>query len=131
MNNSKLIKLISTIVVNSSEIKLCKVKPIWDDKEPYWQLLFTENTQFGFDFYDSAMEATVSEKPSGWYAYKEIHWLDFPSIVNNEGKTKNTQQKSLSSFVRADTTSPGSCTKLQILIINQHRFRRTIGKSLT
>jgi hypothetical protein len=30
---------------------------------------------------------------------------------------------SLSSFVRADTTSPGSCAQLQIIIINQHRFR--------
>ncbi len=92
MNNSKWVKLISTIVANSSEIKLCKVKPIWDDKEPYRQLLFTENTRFDFDFYDSAMEAMISEKPTGWYAYKEIHWLDFPSIVKREGKTNNTQQ---------------------------------------
>ena len=35
------------------------------------------------------------------------------------------------SLVRADTTSPGSCTQLQILIKNQHRSGRTIGKSPT
>ena len=92
MNDTKWVKLISLLIENSSEIKLCKVKPIWDDKEPYRKLLFTDNTKFGFDFYNNAMEAMVSDEPTGWYSYKEIHWLDFPIIVNNESETKFTLQ---------------------------------------
>ena len=92
MNNSKWVKLISLLVDNSFQIKECIVKLICDDKEPYRQLLFNENTQFGFDFYDNAMEAMVSGKPTGWYAYKEIEWLDFPGTTSNDNDKVAVQQ---------------------------------------
>lgn len=92
MNNSKWVKVISALVEISSEIKECKVKPIWDDKEPFRQLLLDENTKYGFDFYETAMEAMVSDKPTGWYSYKEIEWLDFPAMVKNDKHEIPAQQ---------------------------------------
>ena len=92
MSNSKWVKLVSALVDNSPEIKECKVKPIWDDTEPYRRLLLDENTKYGINFYDTAMEAMVSGKPTGWYAYKEIEWLDFPSMTSGNSGKHLTQQ---------------------------------------
>lgn len=92
MNNSKWVKLISALVDNSSLIMECKVKPIWDDSEPKRYLRIDENTQFGFDFYDTAMEAMVSGEPTGWYAYKEIEWLDFPKVTSSVNNKLPIQQ---------------------------------------
>lgn len=92
MNNSKWVKLISALVDNSSLIKECKVKPIWDDSEPKRYLRFDANTQFSFDFYDTAMEAMVSGEPTGWYAYKEIEWLDFPKVTSSVNNKLPIQQ---------------------------------------
>lgn len=92
MNNSKWVKLISALVDNSTLIKECKVKPIWDDSEPKRYLRIDANTQFGFDFYDTAMEAMVSGEPTGWYAYKEIEWLDFPKVTSSVNNKPPIQQ---------------------------------------
>ena len=46
-----------------------------------------ENIEYGFDYYADAMESMISGTPVGWYAYKEIEWLDFPKIVtDNAGR---------------------------------------------
>ncbi len=92
MNNSKWVKLITALIENSSHIKECKVKPIWDDTESKRHLSLDKNTQFGFDFYDTAMEAMVSGEPTGWYAYKEIEWLDFPAVTNSINNNFPVQQ---------------------------------------
>jgi hypothetical protein len=97
MSNKKWIKLITALVENSLEIKECKVKPIWDDELPTRQLLIDEDIQFGFDFYDSSMESMISGNPKGWYAYKEIEWLDFPRIVISYDKKRTaiTEEQNL------------------------------------
>ena len=92
MSNSKWVKLLATLVVNHTEIKQCLVKPIWDKLPPTRELLFDENTSYNFDYYATAIESMVSGKPRGWYAYKEIEWLDFPrSITNCKTETTATQ----------------------------------------
>lgn len=83
MNNTKWVKLISALVRNSGEIKECRVKPIWDDGEQCRTLLINEDRKYDFDYYDSAMESMVSGTPTGFYAYKEIEWLDFPLNTSN------------------------------------------------
>jgi hypothetical protein len=55
-------------------------------------LQFDEHTHYDFDYYASAMEAMVSGKPTGWYAYKEIEWLDFPGLVTTKGKAASASQ---------------------------------------
>lgn len=71
------------MVKNSTEIKECLVKPIWDDRNPYRKLRIDENTQYDFDYYENSMESLISEKPTGFYVYKEIEWLDFPLDTSN------------------------------------------------
>lgn len=97
MNSSKWVRLITTLVNNSSEIKECRVKPIWDDEAPIRRLLIQEDVQFGFNFYENAMESMVSGAPTGWYAYKEIEWLDFPKLITSfDQKMKHiTQEQNL------------------------------------
>ncbi|MVN75817.1 hypothetical protein GO988_05705 [Hymenobacter sp. HMF4947] len=81
MSNCKWVKLIAALVGNWCEIKQCLVKPIWDEENPTRQLLIAKHTTYGFDYYASAIESMVLGNPRGWYAYKEIEWLDFPRLV--------------------------------------------------
>ncbi|WP_223649434.1 hypothetical protein [Hymenobacter psoromatis] len=94
MSDSKWVRLIAALVTNHAEIKQCLVKPIWDEEEPTRELLFDENTYYDFDYYATAMESMVSGKPRGWYAYKEIEWLDFPHLITS-CKTKATLMQDL------------------------------------
>ena len=86
MSNSKWVKLIATLVANVDIVKECLVKPIWEEQEPTRHLRFDENTYYDFDYYASAMESMVSGNPRGWYAYKEIEWLDFPRFITGRVK---------------------------------------------
>lgn len=91
MSDSKWVKLLDALVANVAEVKLCLVKPIWEETAPHRQLWIDEPTRYNFDYYATAMEAMVSGKPRGWYAYKEIEWLDFPRIVNATGATQDLE----------------------------------------
>lgn len=91
MSNSKWVKLIAALVANTDVVKECLVKPIWEEQEPTRHLQFDEHTHYNFDYYASAMETMVSGKPTGWYAYKEIEWLDFPRFTT-KGKAVSTEQ---------------------------------------
>lgn len=97
MNNRKWVKLLCILIENSNIVKGCMVKVIWDSKEPLRQLRFDENTQYEFDYYESAMEAMISGNPTGWYAYKEIEWLDFPLMVAimDNSKLQKTEEQNL------------------------------------
>jgi hypothetical protein len=65
-------------------IEECKVKLIWEDVSVERWLRIEEKTSYEFDYYASAMEAMVVGAPHlGWAAYKEIEWLDFPKIPQN------------------------------------------------
>jgi hypothetical protein len=92
MSNSKWVKLIAALVTNAAIVKECLVKPIWEEQEPARRLQFDEHTHYDFDYYASAMEAMVSGKPTGWYAYKEIEWLDFPRFATTKGKATSAIQ---------------------------------------
>jgi hypothetical protein len=90
MNNKKWVKLISILVENAGLIKECRVKLIWENQNETRFLRIDEFFQYNFDFYDTAMEAMITGKPAGWYAYKEIEWLDFPRFVISTDK-RNVQ----------------------------------------
>jgi hypothetical protein len=47
-------------------------------------LCLDEHTEYRFDYYDQAMEAMVTGKPRGWYAYREIEWLEFPRHLTDQ-----------------------------------------------
>jgi hypothetical protein len=80
MSNAKWVKLLDTLVQHWHLLRECKVKLIWEGSDMERWLLLDEDTRYGFDYYATAMEAMVSGKPRGWYAYKEIEWLElFPS----------------------------------------------------
>ena len=92
MSNSKWVRLIGVLVNNWFEIKECLVKPIWNDAAPSHRLIIDEHTTYGVDYYASAMESMVVGNRGGWYAYKEIEWLDFPKmVVTKEGVPPITQ----------------------------------------
>ncbi len=80
MSNAKWVKLMQVFADIHPLIRQCRLKLIWD--EELRELLIHENMSYGFDFYDTAMEALVSGHPRGWYSYKEIEWLDFPAHVH-------------------------------------------------
>ena len=92
MNNVKWVKLISLTVANTSGFRKCLVKLIWEEQENLRELLFDEDTEFDFNYYNSAMEAMVSGEPAGWYAYKEIEWLDFPGVIKDSTGSIMTKQ---------------------------------------
>jgi len=81
MSNSKWVKLITKLVEHHSLIKECRVKLLGEDYTSLRTLRIDEYVTFNFDYYPAAMEAMISGKPRGWYAYDQIEWLDFPSEV--------------------------------------------------
>lgn len=78
LNNAKWVKLLHALVTHNDLIKECQVKLIWEEKPTGRLLLLDENTEYQFDYYDRAMEAMITGKPHGWWAYREIEWLEFP-----------------------------------------------------
>ncbi|NML64992.1 hypothetical protein HHL22_07210 [Hymenobacter sp. RP-2-7] len=87
MSNRKWVKLLHALITHADEVQECRVKLLWEAEGQMRHLLFDENTSFGFDYYQEAMEAMVSGPPRGWYGYREIEWLDFPRIATRrEGR---------------------------------------------
>jgi hypothetical protein len=78
LNNAKWVKLLHVLVAHYSLIKECQVKLIWEEGYTGRLLCLHEHTEYQFDYYDQAMEAMVTGKPHGWWAYREIEWLQFP-----------------------------------------------------
>ncbi len=84
LSNAKWVKLLHTLVVHHGIIKECLVKLIWE-AEPTGRLLRIDgDTDYQFDYYDQAMEAMITGKPRGWYAYREIEWLEFPRYLTGQ-----------------------------------------------
>ncbi|MCR5889308.1 hypothetical protein LRS06_16350 [Hymenobacter sp. J193] len=84
MSNAKWLKLLSALVENAALIAECRVKLIWEQETMIRWLVFDEDTSYRFDYYDTAMEAMITGNPRGWYAYKEIEWLEFPRFISNK-----------------------------------------------
>jgi hypothetical protein len=78
LNNAKWVKVFTILVAHHQLFKECQVKLIWEEKPTGRLLLLNEYTDYQFDYYDQAMEAMITGKPRGWYAYREIEWLEFP-----------------------------------------------------
>ena len=78
LNNAKWVKLLHALVAHYSLIKECQVKLIWEEEYSGRLLCLDEHTEYQFDYYDQAMEAMITGKPHGWWAYREIEWLEFP-----------------------------------------------------
>jgi hypothetical protein len=92
MNDSKWVKLISSLVDNAPQVKKCLVKLIWDDNAPLRQLIIDGSKRYDFDFYKNAMEAMITGNPKGWYSYKEIEFIDFPRYLLTEKGTTPEEQ---------------------------------------
>ena len=84
MNNPKWVKLIHGLVANHSLVKECQVKLIWEEEPAGRWLRINEDTDYQFDYYDQAMESMITGKPRGWYAYREIEWLEFPRCLTEQ-----------------------------------------------
>lgn len=78
LNNAKWVRLLHALVAHHHLIKECQVKLLWEEKPTGRLLRIDENTKYQFDYYDQAMEAMITGKPYGWWAYREIEWLEFP-----------------------------------------------------
>lgn len=83
MSNSKWVKLIARLVENYSLIHECRVKLLGEEYTGLRTLRIDEYVTLNFDYYPVAMEAMISGKPRGWYAYDQIEWLDFPGVVTD------------------------------------------------
>jgi hypothetical protein len=84
MNNPKWVKLLHVMVENHSLIRECQAKLIWEKEHAGRWLLIDKGTGYQFDYYDQAMEAMITGKPCGWYAYREIEWLEFPRHLTDQ-----------------------------------------------
>jgi hypothetical protein len=89
LNNAKWVKLLHVLVANYDLVKECQVKLIWEDKPTGRLLRIDEHTEYQFDYYDQAMEAMITGKPHGWWAYREIEWLEFPRYLTEESGEQN------------------------------------------
>ncbi|MGI4866214.1 MAG: DUF6678 family protein [Janthinobacterium lividum] len=89
LNNSKWVKLIHALVAHHDLIKECQVKLIWEEKPTGRLLRIDENTMYQFDYYDQAMEAMITGKPHGWWAYREIEWLEFPRYLTGQSSEQD------------------------------------------
>ena len=87
MNDSKWVKLIQTLVNNYELIGKCEVKLIYDDK--IRTLIIDKDDQFNFDFYARAVEAMITHVSGGWTLYKEIEWISFPRIYDQNNQPQN------------------------------------------
>ncbi len=80
MSNSKWVKLIDKLADNSEKVKKIKFKKVQNDK--IGKLYLEEDTTYGFDYWQNGFEGHNSL--GGILGFKEIEYLTFPRIVDNE-----------------------------------------------
>ena len=95
LSNAKWVKLLDLLVQQWALLRECKVKLIWEGPDVERGLLLDEHTSYGFNYYATAVEALVSGKPRGWYAYKEIEWLDLFPAPDKEAKHLDQLQQAI------------------------------------
>lgn len=91
MSNAKWVKLIAALVEHWQLVRQCRVKLIWEDVSTERYLLLDEHTRYNFDYYATAVEAMITGRPRGWYAYKEIEWLEFPRFPSGESEAQHLE----------------------------------------
>jgi hypothetical protein len=95
MSNAKWVKLLDMLVQHWHLLQECKVKLIWEGPEAERWLLLDENRSYGFDYYATAVEGLISGKPRGWYAYKEIEWVELFPSPSDEGQHLDLLQEQM------------------------------------
>ncbi len=95
LSNAKWVKLLDLLVQQWPLLQECKVKLIWEGPDVERWLLLDKDMSYGFDYYATAVEALVSGKPRGWYAYKEIEWLELFPAPDDEAKHLDLLQKAI------------------------------------
>ena len=76
MNNAKWLRLLDALTSIDGLVADCRTKLVWDDEIRYMQI---DGMTHDFDYWPRAMEAMISGVPRGWYDYKEIEWIEFPT----------------------------------------------------
>ena len=77
MNDAKWVRLLDALTENEDLILECHAKLVWDQELRHFAI--DGITHYQFDYWEHAVEALISGTPRGWYAYKEIEWIDFPA----------------------------------------------------
>ena len=76
MSDAKWLRLLDALTATDGLVADCRAKLVWDDRIRYMQI---DGMRRDFDYWPHAMEAMISGIPRGWYDYKEIEWIEFPS----------------------------------------------------
>ncbi len=84
MSNSKWVKLIDKFVDNIDKIKKIEFKRV--QKDQIGELYLSEETAFGFDYWQNGFEGHNSF--GGWLTFKEIEYLIFPKIIDSNNNLK-------------------------------------------
>ena len=87
MNDTKWVRLLDALTANDGLVVDCRAKLVWDAEIRYMQI---DGMQRDFDYWPHAMEAMISGTPRGWYDYKEIEWIEFPSAEQDLGQIRST-----------------------------------------
>lgn len=77
MSNSKWVRLIDKLVDGSDKIEKIEFKKVHDER--IGELYLSENTTYGFDYWQNGFEGHNSLE--GWLTFKEIEFLIFPKTV--------------------------------------------------
>lgn len=77
MSDAKWVRLLNALTAPPSIVTECHAKLVWDDAVRDFGM---NHAHFAFDFYERAVESLI-HSPSGWVAYKEIEWIEFPLSV--------------------------------------------------
>jgi hypothetical protein len=80
MSDQQWIRLMDILLKDASIIKKCYLKLIGEEGYRDWWI--EEQPSFRFDYYDASMDGMVSGSSQGWYAYREIEWIAFPSRID-------------------------------------------------
>ncbi len=79
MSNSKWVRLIEELIKNIDKIKKIQFKKV--HKDEIGELYLSEDTTFGFDYWENGFEGHNSF--GGWLTFKEIEFLIFPRQVDS------------------------------------------------
>lgn len=88
MSNSKWVKLVSKLVENVSSISKVEFKKI--QSHEIGVLTLSEDTEFGFDYWQNGFEGHNSL--GGWLTFKEIEYLKFPKHIDKPKLTQNLDE---------------------------------------
>ena len=89
MSNAKWVRILDALSSQEGLVVDCKVKLVWDDQ--ICQIAI-DGATFKFDYWPMAMEGMISCRRRGWYDYKEIEWLMFPSVGQDVTRIRETIQ---------------------------------------